>query len=369
MRFKPYLPLTALFLVWVLATWAFESFDLDRKITAAFYQPDQGGFYLENAQPFDWLYHQGTLLGPLWALSAGLFWVLGQFKSKWAPYRRQWLAVFMVAIVGAGIIVNGFLKDYWGRPRPRQVAEFGGHWQYRPIAEPGVPGKGKSFPCGHCTSGFLLVSAAVFLPTHPLPALVGVGLGLSYGALMSLTRIVQGAHFFSDAFWALGVILLSTGFFYLALIQGRSVAEAPPLSAKKRWALVLAACLCALLVVGAFLTRRPYFKTYHDPLPLDPKATQYELQLSEDPAQFRIDYKAIDRPILEVHAQGLGWTEATHRIRYWWSFDNETQTLKARFDPIHYFSEINHEVIFWLPLKRKDDLEVKVKFALEPPYK
>ena len=35
-------------------------------------------------------------------------------------------------IVGAWLIIDFALKDHWGRPRPRQVKEFGGMQEFRP---------------------------------------------------------------------------------------------------------------------------------------------------------------------------------------------------------------------------------------------
>ena len=42
-------------------------------------------------------------------------------------------------------------------------------------------------------------------------------LGLGYGGLMGLGRMIQGAHFFSDVVWAGGFVYLTALSFYYGL--------------------------------------------------------------------------------------------------------------------------------------------------------
>ncbi|MDT8445517.1 MAG: phosphatase PAP2 family protein [bacterium] len=367
-RFKAYLPLVALFLVWVALTAVAEHWDWDLRFTSLFFDAERGGFYLAEQQPFRALFEVGTWPGLLLGLGSGVAWALGYFRPCWAPYRRRWAVVFLTAIVGGGILVNGFLKDYWGRPRPREVTQFEGRWPYHPIAQPGTPGKGKSFPCGHCTSGFLLVSLGAFIPTHPIPAGIAVGTGLAYGALMSSARIVQGGHFLSDAFWALGTVLMTSGFFYVLLVRNRDLSQQAQLSRRGKWGLALGVTAFLVLSTGLFMTRRPYFKTYHDGFDLNPQTRLLELQLSQEPQSFHIRYSNVPRIMLVVDVQGLGWTEATHRMFYLREQEGPKQIIKARFVPINYFSEISHDVVLQLPLDFKEkDLQIETRYLITPP--
>jgi membrane-associated phospholipid phosphatase len=121
-------------------------------------------------------------------------------------YRKQMLVVGLTCLLGAGLLVNGILKPGWGRPRPRQVVEFGGSLEFRHPFQPGVPGEGESFPSGHASMGFLLITLACFRSCIRGQAIFGAAIGVQYGSLIGLGRIVQGGHFFTDVLYSLGVM-------------------------------------------------------------------------------------------------------------------------------------------------------------------
>jgi lipid A 4'-phosphatase len=72
--------------------------------------------------------------------------------------------------------------------------------------QPGLPGQGESFPSGHASMGFLFITLACFRSCNRGQALFGVAIGVLYGSLIGLGRIVQGAHFFTDILFSLGII-------------------------------------------------------------------------------------------------------------------------------------------------------------------
>ncbi len=61
--------------------------------------------------------------------------------------------LILSVVIGPGLIINAVFKDHWDRPRPRDVVEFGGMLQCTPAPLRGE--SGESFPCGHCSVGFL----------------------------------------------------------------------------------------------------------------------------------------------------------------------------------------------------------------------
>ncbi|HCX59124.1 MAG TPA: PAP2 family protein, partial [Candidatus Cloacimonas sp.] len=65
--------------------------------------------------------------------------------------RKLYLFLVLAMIIGPGIIVNSALKENWGRPRPRDVEQFGGRYAYEAPLEIDLSSPGKSFPCGHAT--------------------------------------------------------------------------------------------------------------------------------------------------------------------------------------------------------------------------
>ncbi len=102
------------------------------------------------------------------------------------------------------LIINALLKPGWGRPRPRQIENFGGNALYRSFYSPDfghhTSDKYKSMPSGHASMGFYFFALAVLgrrLKNRKLEIL-GYCLAFGLGGLLGLTRIAQGGHFFSD---------------------------------------------------------------------------------------------------------------------------------------------------------------------------
>lgn len=115
-------------------------------------------------------------------------------------YRRIGTYLILTFAIGAGLIVHVALKEHWGRPRPRQVVEFGGTEPYRAYYKPNSIVQGKSFSCGHCTMGFYFFTLAFLGSYYRNKRIYFLGMILAWGlgVLLSITRIAQGGHFFSD---------------------------------------------------------------------------------------------------------------------------------------------------------------------------
>jgi membrane-associated PAP2 superfamily phosphatase len=120
--------------------------------------------------------------------------------------------LFLAALLalGPGLAVNGVLKPYWSRPRPKEIKAFGGTQEYISVWQRGPLGVGKSFPSGHASMGFYLMAPAfVLYRRRPRWALAFLLLGLAGGAVIGLGRVAQGQHFPSDVLWAGGLVYLS----------------------------------------------------------------------------------------------------------------------------------------------------------------
>ncbi len=179
--------------------------DTDVWLSARFYDPERG-WYLRQAVPWRWLYDYGRY--PAIVLAVGSFLVLlgGLWKTSLVRYRRGCAVVVLAVALGPGLVVNGVLKPYWGRPRPRHIESFGGTQAFRRWWQPGGAGAGRSFPSGHTAMGFVLVAAiALIPPSRSRVRCWGWVAALLYGSLMGWGRIVQGGHFLSDVVWAGGV--------------------------------------------------------------------------------------------------------------------------------------------------------------------
>jgi lipid A 4'-phosphatase len=136
---------------------------------------------------------------------AALFGLLAYlFRAK-----KEGLYLFLTLVIGAFLINEAALKNHWGRPRPRQVIEFGGKQPFRPYYSPNLfaqPEPSKSFPCGHCTAGFYFFTLAFLGKRRRSLYLAGMALSLIFGSLLGLTRIAQGGHFFSDVVFGMLVM-------------------------------------------------------------------------------------------------------------------------------------------------------------------
>lgn len=132
--------------------------------------------------------------------------------------------LFLVLIVGAGLIVNVVLKDNFGRARPRDIAEFGGSKLYTPpFIASGECDKNCSFSSGEAAGGFFALVLAWTLSRRRALVIAGFGLG----AFVSFCRIASGAHFFSDAVVSFFVMLIVADVLYYYLVLAETEREAP----------------------------------------------------------------------------------------------------------------------------------------------
>jgi lipid A 4'-phosphatase len=182
---------------------------LDLTVSRHFFQ---NGF--QSNALFDVLYKEGIL--PAWITVGGALVVLvGSFWIRaWKAYRRGAGVLILSLAIGSGLIAHLIFKDHWGRPRPKQVIEFGGHQPFRPYYEANLfhqTEPSKSFPCGHCTMGFYFFALAIVaqLECSKKIYITGMTLAWGLGLLLGLARIAQGGHFFSDVL-AAGLIMWYT---------------------------------------------------------------------------------------------------------------------------------------------------------------
>jgi membrane-associated PAP2 superfamily phosphatase len=170
---------------------------------ALHYWNEGGQAWRESADPLAGFLYR---FGPWPALLAGLCGGAAFFLSYADENLRRWrgpgLFLFLLLLLGPGLLVNGLGKSLAGRPRPSDVTGFGGAWNFQPLGNFGTPGRGQSFPSGHASTGFYWVALFFLLRRRWL----GLLTGLLAGAAMSWTRIVQGGHFLSDTLAAGAVV-------------------------------------------------------------------------------------------------------------------------------------------------------------------
>ena len=216
----------------VAATATIDAMGWDLAWTARFYQPGgpNNGWVHARDFPLNVLYDYGEIPGlALLAMSSALYVVvlIGRAPRR---YARPCMVLVLTIALGPGLLVNGILKDYWGRPRPAEISNFGGNKEFRPVWKPGGPGEGRSFTCGHCAIAFSLASGVSFYPVHPALSLVALTVGIGYGIVMGIARIAQGGHFPTDVLWSGILVLMLISLLYYALVKASIVKERQPRS-------------------------------------------------------------------------------------------------------------------------------------------
>lgn len=128
---------------------------------------------------------------------------------------RKVTYLFLVLILGAGLIVNGILKDEFGRARPRDIEEFGGSNQFTPaFVISRECDRNCSFSSGDGAGAFFAVVLALAL-SRKRAVLVSA---LIYGVAVSFSRVASGAHFLSDSVVSCFVMLISADVLHHYLI-------------------------------------------------------------------------------------------------------------------------------------------------------
>jgi len=178
---------------------------LDFSIAQYFYTLGTGNVEHFVSNPIvDFIYDWGNIPAHIVFASAMILFFVSFFVTKWKKWRPQALLLILVLAVGAGFLTNIILKDHWGRPRPKQLEAFGGDREFRAFYNPDFYSHRsdyyKSFPCGHCTSGFFFLAFVAIgrRIQNRRVELAGWILGLGFGIILGLTRIAQGGHFLSD---------------------------------------------------------------------------------------------------------------------------------------------------------------------------
>jgi lipid A 4'-phosphatase len=213
--------LVPLLLVAALTLWP----SLDLAVSRLFYVEGAGFVHAKDPLP-QFLYRIVPHLTTAGFVVLGGLLLFGLHpRLVWARQRRK--AAFyllIVLLIGPGVLVNGVLKDNWGRARPHQVQEFGGSRQFTPALVPSdqCP-QNCAFVSGHAATGFALVAIG-FVAVRGFALWVAGGALL--GGLIGLARIAQGGHFLSDILFAF-VVVYATAWLAHVILYERPWHRAP----------------------------------------------------------------------------------------------------------------------------------------------
>jgi lipid A 4'-phosphatase len=195
----------------LLGTMLFRLTSLDLSISQFIFAAGGNSWEWGDHVPWKQLFDFGKIPGFLLLLTGLALLAAGFFWSDARRWRASAVFLVLVMLIGPGLVTNLLLKEHWGRPRPRQVQEFGGQYPFEPVLIYDVSSPGRSFPSGHASGAFIFVALYFVALFQGWSSRVRWSLfwaGLLFGAAMGMARILQGGHFASDVMWALAVVWL-----------------------------------------------------------------------------------------------------------------------------------------------------------------
>lgn len=271
--------------------------------------------------------------------------------------RRQAVFLLLAVVLGPGLVVNVVFKDHWHRPRPRDVVELGGELPYQP---PLVPrrGSGGSFPCGHCSVGFLYGAGWwIWKRRRPAWARASLAAGLVAGFALGAGRMAAGGHFLSDVVWS-GLLALGIAhalYCHVLRVPAHERALAAGAAAPSRWPRLrhAAAALAALggLAVLAALFATPHGTPISARLPLAglaPAPRVFELDARRSEVELVIE--AMATPVVSVRGELHGFGLPTSRLEERTELDpGPPATLRYRVVQRGWFTDLDGLVRVELP--------------------
>ena len=281
---------------------------LDIAVARWFYRPiGTDHWALATQAPWPLLYRASPWVTASLVI-AGLAMLAAGTLLRRRPWRRHAVFVLLSVVLGPGLLGNVLFKDHWNHPRPREIVEFGGALRYVPTPLPGREG-GASFPCGHCTVGFLYGIGWWIWKRRRARALTSLSAGLLAGGLLGVGRMAAGAHFLSDILWS---ALLAAGvshilYYHVLRLARDGAPDATPLAARRpespwfRASTVAAVLGAAGVLVALFAT--PHGTPLDTVVPL-PSLPQAPRVLEVQARKGTIEILLVDTPASQVTIRG-----------------------------------------------------------------
>jgi lipid A 4'-phosphatase len=192
----------------VFATWP----EIDIAVSAVFHDP--AGWVGASGVPqilrsTIWTLTETLTLALLALLVMGLLAGPGRKVSL-----RVWGFAVGAMLLGPGLLVNGLLKEHWGRVRPRELVDFGGTGSFTPPFRVAGGCDGNcSFVSGEVAGVVAMGAILWFLSAGPLSArgrlAVLIAAGTTAG-VVAILRVAAGGHFLSDVVFATLFTLATT---------------------------------------------------------------------------------------------------------------------------------------------------------------
>jgi membrane-associated PAP2 superfamily phosphatase len=213
----------------ILALILLESTSIDMNIADLFFDQQAGEFIGRHSYLLENILHDRVKQGVIvFGLLAVVGFIASFFVQRLYGWRRE-LGCLVLALGLSTAFVTP-LKQLTQVQCPWSLTQFGGKETYSKLLEPRPPTDkpGLCWPGGHAATGFCLF-ALFFVLRDRKPRLAKAALGLAFvaGSLLSVGRMMQGAHFLSHNIWtAVFCWLIGLGCYYLVLYR-RGIAKVP----------------------------------------------------------------------------------------------------------------------------------------------
>ncbi len=355
------LDLIILFVLAVLSVILFRLINIDLTVQRMFFHSETGWF-LKETPPWNWFYHYSNLPALILSVLSLVVFALSFNFAKFYRYKLISLFLVLVMIIGPGLLINSILKDNWGRPRPRNITEFGGKYSYEELLEIDPESKGKSFPCGHCSMGFYFMAFYFVLRKRKriLSYLFLFG-GIVYGLLIGMARIIQGGHFASDVILSgILVYLTAAGFFYLFKLDKNIFPRSSFHPDPKRKLLNLIILILIIFLIIGVLTATPFEEKKNIISQLQKReydAINYQLEIF----QGDVEIEFTNNFQINFSAHGFGFPQSDIDHNFTEFVRNDTLFIHYRQEKDGFFTELNAENQFQLVKNINMSIELKIE--------
>jgi lipid A 4'-phosphatase len=366
-----WLPEAIVFAVLVVVTLlVFAVTDLDIASARWFYYPGQNNPWPVAHQPvWRFFYRSAPWITGSLAIAGTAALIAGLLRKEARKFRIHGLFILLCVVLGPGLIVNGILKDHWGRARPRQVIEFSGTHPYTPPLVPSAA-HGKSFPCGHCSVGYLYAAGWwLWRRRYPKIAALSLVTGLTLGTLLGFGRLAAGGHFLSDNLWS-GLIALGVAhllYYYVLRIPARedAVSTLYPRIEQDRRVRIAAISAAAFLGTGILIggiVANPHFADLSYRIHLD------DYRVRPENIEIRVDRLDVELILTqgqpdEVRSSGYvhGFGLPTNSVQAQWEYrEQPIPTLQFRVIQRGWFPDMDGVARIELPREELKKIIVRV---------
>lgn len=329
----------------------FNLFPIDLAVQDHYYSD---GWHLNENSLVRFVYNYSNLPALFTVIAALILYALSYSRLKrYAIYRKIFIYLTVMMVLGPGLVINALLKENWGRPRPRQLVEYGGIYQYEAPLNIDKSSPGKSFPCGHASMGFYFFALAFALsPFRRKAALFTHIFAAIYGGLIGWVRIMQGGHFLSDVIFSGCIVyLLSLVVWHLMRLHHSPLSslQAPKKSISKAGKIAIAGVIVLIIIATSLGTPHNKMQSYKDDR-LDAESIELNLNKAQ------VVLEPANRSQILFESIGFGFPGSKNRLKLHSSENSISFTQETK----GFFSELNTNALVLLDSLKATNFSLNV---------